>query len=51
MILHVLDSNKLYLKKSEDSGIENSIVSAANLDLYDLDLDLWQGSLDRKKII
>ena len=25
--------------------------SAANLDLYDLDLDLWQYSLDRKKII
>ena len=27
------------------------ISSAANLDLYDLDLDLWQYSLDRKKII
>ena len=26
-------------------------VSVANLDPYDLDLDLWQYSLDRKKII
>ena len=28
-----------------------TVGSVANLDLYDLDLDLWQGSLDRKKII
>ena len=34
-----------------DSEQKGRRSSAANLDLYDLDLDLWQGSLDRKKSI
>ena len=38
--------------KKKPSGLPSGgIVSVANLDPYDLDLDLWQYSLDRKKII
>ena len=33
------------------SLVGGNVFSVANLDLYDLDLDLWQYSLDRKKII
>ena len=44
---------KIYSSSVEIVVIDMSAetVMMANLDLYDLDLDLWQYSLDRKKII
>ena len=34
-----------------ETVLQTPVTSVANLDPYDLDLDLWQYSLDRKKII